>query len=225
MTLALIVLVIFLVVWFNQSAKNKSDKQAHRKRTQTNVKLQDELDAKNFTLIINDLIALDKEEPLVGEKLIDAIESLFDKYDIPDMRDDTQRINDRKEYLNKIYWERRDGDYPEDDSALPLENRIWHSPWQPPLLDRPELLYGTPKTTSTVHGVEYKYDFRGIASNMFWSIPAKLIGEIQPLLTTRELDAQGFNYSWDRQESLWQQAEKRAKEQADNKKKYPWLYK
>ena len=99
MTLALIVLVIFLVVWFNQSAKNKSDKQAHRKRTQTNVKLQDELNAKNFTLIINDLIALDKEEPLVGEKLIDAIESLFDKYDIPDMRDDTQRINDRREDL------------------------------------------------------------------------------------------------------------------------------
>ena len=225
MTLALIVLILFLIVWFNQSAKIKGDKYTHRKRTITNVQLQDELDAKNFTLIINDLIALDKEDPLVGEKLIDAIESLFDKYDLPDMRDDTQRINDRAKYLAAIASAREDEEYPIDDSKLPLVDRIWHSPWQPPLLDRPELLYGTPETTSTVHGVEYKYDYRGIASNMFWSIPAKLIGKIHPLLTTRDLDAQGFNYSWDRQESLWQQAEKRAKEQADNKKKYPWLYK
>lgn len=224
MTLALIVLVVFLVVWFSNSAKKREEKQAYRKRTITNVQLQDELNAKNFSLIVEDLRKLDNEGVLTGEKLIDAIESLYEKYDIPDTRNETQKINDRKEYLNKLTWERRDKCYPEDDTKLPLERRIWHSPWQPPLLDCPELLNGVPYTTKVVQGVEYKYDFRGIATNMFWSVPAKLIGKIQPLLTTRDLNAQGFNYSWDRQESSWQQSEARIKKHEEDKKKYPWLY-
>ena len=224
MTLALIVLILFLIVWFNQSAKIKGDKYTHRKRTITNVQLQDELGAKNFTLIINDLIALDKEDPLVGEKLIDAIESLFDKYDLPDMRDDTQRINDRKEYLAAIASAREDEEYPIDDSKLPLVDRIWHYPFDAPLIDRPDLLVGTPNTIIEVSGIEYKYDHRGIPTNLYQAIPAKLVGDLKVLLTMRELDAAGYKYSWNRQPANWQRDEIAAEQYKETKKKYPWLY-
>ena len=224
MTLALIVLILFLSVWFNQSAKIKGDKYTHRKRTITNVQLQDELDAKNFTLIINDLIALDKEDPLVGEKLIDAIESLFDKYDLPDMRDDTQRINDRAKYLAAIASAREDEEYPIDDSKLPLVDRIWHYPFDAPLIDRPDLLVGTPNTIIEVSGIEYEYDHRGIPANLYQAIPAKLVGDLEVLLTMRELDAAGYKYSWNRQPANWQRDEIAAEQYKETKKKYPWLY-
>ena len=82
MTLALIVLVVFLIVRFNQSAKIKDNKHTHRKRTITNVPLQDELGAKNFKKIIDDLSALPSSNTLSGDSLMDAIESLYQEYDL-----------------------------------------------------------------------------------------------------------------------------------------------
>ena len=61
MTLALIVLVVFLIVRFFDSAKKKEEKQAQRKQTITNVKRQDELWCDNYKKVINDL--KDMEQP------------------------------------------------------------------------------------------------------------------------------------------------------------------
>ena len=87
-----------------------------------------------------------------------------------------------------------------------------------------ELLFGVPNTIVEHNDIEYKYDHRGIASNMFWTIPAKLVGDLKVLLTMRELDEAGYKYSWNRQESNWQRAEADAKKYKEHKDKYPWLY-
>ena len=224
MTLALIVLIVFLIAWFDQSAKIKGDEHTHRKRTITNVQLQDELDAKTFKKVIDDLAALPSSQTLGGDSLMDAIEKLYQEYDLPDRRTPEQRITDRAKYLAAIASAREDEEYPIDDSKLPLVDRIWHYPFDAPLIDRPDLLIGTPNTIVEVSGIKYKYDHRGIASNMYWTIPAKLVGDLQVLLTMKELDEAGYKYSWNRQESNWQRAEADAKKYKEHKDKYPWLY-
>lgn len=225
MTLALIVLVVFLIVWFNQSTKNKSDKQAHRKRTITNIALQDELSAKNFALVISDLNEIANTKNLSGDTLIDTLEGMYQTYDLPDRRSDTDKINDRKKYLSDLANAIADEDYPVDDSKLPLADKIWHYPFCAPHIERPELLFGNPNTTEVIDGIKYKYDHRGIANHFYWTIPAKLFGDIVVLRTIRELDEEGYRYSWKRQEANWQKAEKEAEQYKYNKDKYPWLYK
>lgn len=224
MTLALIVLIVFLIVWFNQSAKIKEDKYTHRKRTITNVQLQDELDAKNFKKVIDDLAALPPSQTLAGDSLIDAIEKLYQEYDLPDRRTPEQRTIDRAKYLAAIASAREDEEYPIDDSKLPLVDRIWHYPFDAPLIDRPDLLVGTPNTIIEVSDIEYKYDHRGIPTNLYQTIPAKLVGDLEVLLTMRELDAAGYKYSWNRQPANWQLDEIAAEQYKETKKKYPWLY-
>ena len=224
MTLALIVLIVFLIVWFNQSAKIKGDKHTHRKRTITNVQLQDELSAKNFKKVIDDLAALPSSQTLAGDSLIDAIEKLYQEYDLPDRRTPEQRTIDRAKYLAAIASAREDEEYPIDDSKLPLVDRIWHYPFDAPLIDRPDLLVGTPNTIVEVSGIKYKYDHRGIPTNLYQTIPAKLVGDLKVLLTMRELDAAGYKYSWNRQPANWQRAEIAAEQYKETKKKYPWLY-
>ena len=224
MTLALIVLVVFLIVWFNQSAKIKGNKHTHRKRTITNVPLQDELGAKNFKKIIDDLSALPSSNTLSGDSLMDAIESLYQEYDLPDRRTPEQRTTDRAKYLATISSAREDEEYPMDDSKLPLIDRIWHYPFDAPLIDRPDLLVGIPNTIIEVDGIKYKYDHRGIPTNLYQSIPAKLVGDLKVLLTMRELDAAGYKYSWNRQAANWQRAEIAAVQYKETNKKYPWLY-
>lgn len=224
MTLALIVLVVFLIVWINQSAKIKGDKHTHRKRTITNVQLQDELSAKNFKKVIADLTALPSSNTLSGDSLIDAIEGLYEQYDLPDRRTADQKKIDRAKYLAAIASAREDEEYPIDDSGLPLTDRIWHYPFDAPLLDRPDLFVGTPNTIVEVNGVKYKYDDRGIPANLYQAIPAKLVGDLEVLLTMRELDAAGYKYSWNRQPANWQRAEIAAEQYKETKKKYPWLY-
>lgn len=224
MTLALIVLVVFLVVWFNQSAKSKSDKQAHRKRTITNITLQDELSAKNFTLVFNDLSEIARTTNLSGNGLIDALERMYQTYDLPDRRNEADKTNDRKKYLADLARMIADEDYPEDDSKLSLADKIWHYPFYAPHIDRPELLFGNPNTIEVIDGIKYKYDHRGIANHFYWTVPAKLFGDIVVLRTIRELDEAGYKYSWNRQEANWQKAEKEAQQYKYNKEKYPWLY-
>ena len=224
MTLALIVLIVFLISWFNQSVKIKGDKYTHRKRTITNVQLQDELDAKNFKKIIDDLTALPPSQTLAGDSLIDAIEKLYQEYGLPDRRTPEQRTIDRAKYLAAIASAREDEEYPIDDSKLPLVDRIWHYPFDAPLIDRPDLLVGIPNTIVEIGDVKYEYDFRGIPTNLYQTIPAKLVGDLEVLLTMRELDAAGYKYSWDRQPADWQRAEIAAEQYKETKKKYPWLY-
>ena len=224
MTLALIVLTVFLIVWFNQSVEIKGDEYTYRKRTITNVQLQDELDAKNFKKIIDDLTALPSSQTLAGDNLMDAIEKLYQEYDLPDRRTPEQRTTDRTKYLAAIASAREDEEYPIDDSTLPLVDRIWHYPFDAPLLDRPDLLVGIPNTIVEVNGIEYEYDDRGIPTNLYQTIPAKLVGDLEVLLTMRELDAAGYKYSWNRQPANWQRAEIAAEQYKETKKKYPWLY-
>ena len=224
MTLALIVLIVFLISWFNQSVKIKGDKYTHRKRTITNVQLQDELGAKNFKKVIDDLAALPPSQTLAGDSLIDAIEKLYQEYDLPDRRTPEQRTIDRAKYLAAIASAREDEEYPIDDSKLPLVDRIWHYPFDAPLIDRPDLLVGIPNTIVEIGDVKYEYDFRGIPTNLYQAIPAKLVGDLKVLLTIRELDAAGYKYSWNRQPANWQRAEIAAEQYKETKKKYPWLY-
>ena len=224
MTLALIVLIVFLISWFNQSVEIKGDEYTYRKRTITNVQLQDELDAKNFKKIIDDLTALPPSQTLAGDSLIDAIEKLYQEYGLPDRRTPEQRTIDRAKYLAAIASAREDEEYPIDDSKLPLVDRIWHYPFDAPLIDRPDLLVGIPNTIVEIGDVKYEYDFRGIPTNLYQTIPAKLVGDLEVLLTMRELDAAGYKYSWDRQPADWQRAEIAAEQYKETKKKYPWLY-
>lgn len=239
MTLALVVLVVFLAVWFLDSAKKKQDKQAHKKRTITNVKRQDEIWCMNFTKVYSDLEEIYKSKSLDESTILSAIESLFDKYDIPDTRTNEEKIASTKNYLtqyreshatvDRIYEEdctfaRILKESPPEKKAILLKDLIWYYPCVSPLLNKPELLIGTPYTSSTVENVTYKYDAYGRATNMWRTEPALLIVRLCNLLTIKALDTEKLNYSWDRQESSWQQSEQRIKNYDENKKRYPWLY-
>lgn len=224
MTLALIVLIVFLSAWFDQSAKIKGDKATYRKRTITNVQLQDELNLKNIKKVIDDLEALPNANKLSGDTLLGAIESLYETYDVPDRRTPEQKAKNYSDFKATLARLRDDDDYPTNDTKLPLIERIWHYPHKAPDMSHLELLFGVPNTIVEHNDIEYKYDHRGIASNMFWTIPAKLVGDLQVLLTMKELDEAGYKYSWNRQESNWQRAEADAKKYKEHKDKYPWLY-
>ena len=237
MTLALIVLVVFLIVWFFDSAKKKEEKQAQRKQTITNVKHQDELWCENYKKVINDLRDMD---PIDGITIMQKIETLFAKYDIPDPREESEKHSSQQAHLRKYKESIEEVDRRYEDSCLyanilgeglptkkvpSLEDCIWYYPWTPPNIDKPELLFGKPNTSVTIDGTTYKYDANGRATNASVTEPAALISMICNLLTIRALDGEGFNYSWNRRESFWQQSEANVKAYQDNKTKYPWLYK
>lgn len=232
MTLALVVLVVFLVVWFSDSAKKREEKQAYQKKTITNVKLQDELWCDNFKMIIADLEELDKVSPLTADQVMPTIESLFDKYDIPDRRTSREKqiatnaylqaIQSRQDKLNHEEYR-----YPTDASIIPLPFKIIyysypHETTIPPHFNNPALIFGEPNTSKKIDGFEYEYDYIGQARIL--TEPHSLICRICNLLTERDLYEKGFNFSWNRQESSWQQSEQQIKEYKDKKKKYPWLY-
>lgn len=232
MTFALIMLVVFLVVWMTDTTKKRTSKFEHRKKTITNIPLQDQLSQENFLKIIADLEKMDKETFLTGDTLIDAIEYLYELYDIPDDRTEQQKMADRQKFKRDLDVAREyvvsptKRTYPQDETGLTLSQRIWcvNYPKVIPHMEQPDLVFGTPNTTLTIDEFTYKYDTRGIAANVYRTIPAKLLGQIEVLLTMRDLRAKGFNYSWNRKDSLWQQSEAVAKQCQEREKKYPWLY-
>lgn len=227
MTLALIVLVVFLVVWANDSTKKKAEKFNHRKSTITNVQLQDEIYKQNFTKIIADLEKMDKETPLIGATLLDALGFLYELYNLPDSRTDDEKNDDLEKYHKDLEWIREpyNDSYPQDESILTLPQRIWCVTTAVPHVKQLDLLFEKPGKAIWVDDFYYSYDFRGIPSNIYRTVPAKLFGRINVLLTTKDLKAKGFNYSWNRQESDWQRLELELKEYEKKKESYPWLYK
>lgn len=240
MTLALVVLIVFLVVWFFDSAKKKEDKRTYREKTITNVKRQDELWCNNFSKVMSDLEEISQSMAVDGNSIMETIESLFVKYDIPDTRSESEKISALQKH-SRLYKEacKSIAENYEDDCAFAkilgnqqpaqqqfgLHDLIWYYPWQPPHIDRPELFFGEPNASITIDDIVYKYDNYGRASNLFATEPARLILRICNLLTIRALDEEKVNYSWNRQESSWQQSDMRIKQYEENKKRYPWLYK
>lgn len=240
MTLALIVLVVFLIVWFCDSTKKKEDKRTHREKTKTDVKRQDELWNENFIKVMSDIKEISHTIDVNGDNIMSIIESLFTKYDVPDTRTDEEKQTSCKRHL-RLYKEGcRETDWNHQVDCMfarilhneeptkkqsSLYDLIWYYPWKPPAIDKPELFIGVPNTSTTVDGITYKYDAYGRASNIFATEPSRLILRICNLLTMRALDAEKLNYSWNRQESSWQQSGLRVQQYEENKKRYPWLYK
>lgn len=223
MTIAIILLVAFLVGCVIQALVEVVGKHNYRKQTITDVELQDKLSIKNFKKIVDDIIAMPDSDKLSGEALLNAIESLYEVYNVPDRRTPTQKVKDHADFKSKIQRLISFKEYPADDTTLPLMNRIWHYPHQVPDMNHLELLYGIPNTTIEHNGGIYEYDSRGIAC-LYWTIPSKLIGDLEVLLTTRDLAEAGYKFSGDRRGSHWQHATAEAKKYQENKEKYPWLY-
>ncbi len=239
MTFLIIVLGIFLAVWFFDSSNKKKAELGYKKRTITNVKRQDELWCENFSKVMSDLEEISKTIVVDSYSIMPVIESLYEKYDIPDMREESEKISARQYHLSLykdacktiadnyksacIFAELLHEEPPKEFKPG-LYDYIWYSPWTPPKIDKPELLFGEPNTSITVDGFEYKYDNYGWA-DVFNSPPSKLIDDICFLLTKRALDKENLNYSGDRKESLWQQSDAKIKEYEKNKKNYPWLFK
>lgn len=232
MTLALVVLIVFLVVWFFDSAKKKDNKLKQRQKTITNVKSQDELWCKNFKEVMAVLDELDKTKPLETVEVMPAIEALFDKYNVPDTRTQQEKQNATALYIKAIR-SRQDPltpdelRYPNDASVVPFCFKIFYASYPrentpPPFLENPELLFGEPDSTKKLDGIEIKYDYTGRAKIL--SEPYSLICRICNLMTIRDLRQSNFNFSWDRKGSEWQQSAARAAQLEQDKKNYPWLY-
>ncbi len=248
MTLALILAIVFGIVWFNHNANLKINNQKERARTITNIKLQDELFCKNFTRVMDDLNTMDKATPLVEKTLMEALEFLYEVYDIPDRRTEAQKQEDLKKYIednNELHRVRPDEPiyesilgkddsiYPDDDSILPLYQRIWYpltrysEKQNNAVFLSPHLLIGIRNSQKELDGVTYCYDDYGYLKNFFnrYNNPlTKIIQDIVVLLTTRDVYNKGYNFSPLRKDSWWQETEKIAKEHTKNKEKYPWLY-
>lgn len=174
MTLALIVAIIYLCVWGNDRLNRSEKALDDKKKTITNVPLQDYFSKLAFMDIMDDLYRMDKLTPLVGERLIDAIEFLFEHYDIPDERTEQERAKDREQHLHDVWWHQKSiKDYPQDESMLPLPNRIWHNlpllsfqldaSWQNyqrfpelPFVNNPDLLFGEPNSILYTDNPDYK---------------------------------------------------------------------
>lgn len=221
---ALILALLGLAVGSANSSLTACEKKYnYRKSTITNVALQDELYVANFKEIMNALEAMNKVTPLVGSRLLDALEFLYKLYDLPDRRDLTKKVNDRKDYLEAI---RSKKIFYDDFSQANLTQRIWYDyyPSEVPHVKNPQLLLSIPDVQKKVNGITYYYDYRGIPTNMYCTVPAKIIDDIKLLLTRRDLAKKGFHYSGTRQESDWQQIEKRLAKRDEEEKKYPWLY-
>lgn len=225
MTLLLIVVIVALLMGGFDSISKKADSIQHKKKTITNIELQDKLYKENFTKIIKDLGRMDSASPLFGKTLIDALTFLFVVYDIPDSRSDEEKESDLEHYnadiagTKKLWKIQCQVDY----SELTLPQRIWLTKTQTPHVEHPDLLFGKPNTVTYVEGFCYPYSANGIAE-IYECVSAKLLRHINVLLTIRDLKKQGFNFSSDRRESDWQQLEKRIAKTEEEKKMYPWLY-
>lgn len=231
MTFFLIVLAIFLALWAIDSYKRKEKAIKHRIDTVTNVPLQDELFKENFSMVIHDLEEMDKKNFISEEKLYNAIVSLYNIYDIPDLRDETKKAQDlfklKKEIEHAkdiVYSHSIDKAYPDDSSGLTIAQRIWLDIDPIPHADNPDLIFGVPGTEQKIERSWYVYSNDGTASHIFDKIMPRLIYDITILLTKRDLKVNGCNYSYDRQESLAQQCDAKIAKYDKNKKKYPWLY-
>ena len=220
MTIALIVLIVFLVLWGNDSLNKKVKKIDCRKATITNIPLQDELWKKNFLKVVADLEKMDKETPLYGDVLMDALEFLYGLYDIPDLRGDESRVKNRERFRN--YY----SEFFQEDANLTLSQRIHCVNKKPEIMPHfkdPNLLFGTRNTSITIDGFSYEYGDRGIPSNLYMCPPGGVFFDIIMLITMRDLKYKGFNYSGDRKDSDWQQREAKLKAIEEREEKYPWL--
>jgi len=99
MTLALIAVLVFLVVWWYQSGKNKELQQKHIRESITNIPLQKELFCKWFYKISEEM---NKENP-DDKNLYDFIKGYYLRYNIPPFNvTDTIAEREKKEYDCKL---------------------------------------------------------------------------------------------------------------------------
>lgn len=239
MTGLLIALLAALGISIYDSGNKAQQRLDYHERTITNVKLQDELYIDNFRRVLWDLNKMDKEtKPLVGDTLIEALEFLYQLYNIPDDRTPQERREDKEAYRKELAAARnrsRGRKYPQDDSQTLLPQRIWYDVYPKiyPHVKYPSLLFGTPKSTRQVGSFTYSYNLYGYAQ--YWNescrqygyrqtTPAKIIHYIVFRLTTKDLKAKGFNYSWNRKESDWQQDIEKIKKYDERHEKYPWWF-
>lgn len=80
MTALLICLAVIAVVAIYDSSKRKTKADWKKKQVKTNVKMQDELEKKFFTQIIDELKRMDSVNRLYGDELINALAVLYDEY-------------------------------------------------------------------------------------------------------------------------------------------------
>lgn len=103
MTLALIALIVFLIVWLYQSGKNSELKQKHIKKSITNIPLQKEIFCKWFYQISGEM---DQETP-DDSKLYDFIKGYYVKHNVPPFNvAATIDERNKEEYHKKIKTEK-----------------------------------------------------------------------------------------------------------------------
>lgn len=252
MTLFLIVLIVFLCVWFSDSAKKKEVQEEKRKWKNVNIPLQDKLEKEYLVKIMNDLQDIDERLRDQGYDLITELEKLYSRYGIPFQRGfetpEAFRTYLQNGFHNGTYMITYGDQFFTRErmehfhlSPTPIEEEIFGFSAKPPaFITHPDLLFGTPNSKAwyDVDGkkviskdllyhdgskTQYEYDSSGRLTTP-WGYNRITIA-IRMLITnlvTRDLYNQGYAYSVSRKSPEQRAQEERRVENV--KKSNPWLF-
>lgn len=225
MTLFLIVLIVFLCVWFSDSAKKKEIQEEKKKWENVNIPLQDKLEKEYFVKIINDLRDIDKRLREQGYDLIEELEKLYNRYGIPFQRGfetpEAFRTYLQNDFHNGTYMITYGDPFFTRElmehfhlSPTPIEEEIFGFSAKPPaFITHPNLLFGTPNSKSWYDAdgkkvistdllyhdgkkTQYEYDSSGRLTTP-WAY-SRITIAIRMLITNlvrRDLYNQGYAYS------------------------------
>ena len=231
MTLALIVVIVFLVVWAYQVAGKKIAAKGYKQRTKTDLQLQTKTQTDWEQRISDEINA---EDIPLGE-LYDRIASYYNKYNMPpesyvpcdmyayerDMREWRQKAI-AKECVNEMqrryhYWQQIDGIYFFDKYKDRV--KIWDIAYKQRV---------TPATYAQYSDVPPLPAEQDTQTNMerikAVSECDARFGNLIRLLTMKSLSEQGIHAWAHGKESDWQETERRLAEIHRREQEYPWLY-
>ncbi len=253
MTLALIVLIIFLFAWIFDSAKRNKKEEEEKKRTITNVALEKQIRLEWVKKIDEDL-----KSAKTDLNPFDFLLSLYEKYNMPvyrgfgptneELRKDFLKEEkhfdiDYKFHLSTAEYERKkiSKEHPELKSEVPYifcyegknTNAMEisycfvgeYAPFAPK--------YHTEKDNLLYEADGGRYDYLSVVVPYDGTLYNRVRGnyysrvkyiDLIELLTKKSLYERGFVPSPDGiHESAWQEREKANKAYDERKKKYPWL--
>lgn len=236
MTLFLIVLIIFLCVWFSDSAKKKEIQEEKKKWENTNIPLQDKLEKEYLIKVISDIKNIDKEKRTGGYDLIEELESLYNNYDIPFQSSAYETPEKFRVWLQNGC----SGAFIiKSETSFSIEEEIFGIGEPHPFITHPDLLFGVPKSRvwydadgnklldSTLFykngTTRYDYDSAGrLQPPWCQNVVADAIGKLVDKLVKRDLFYQGYAYSGSRKSTQQTKEDKQYLKKVKNDN--PWLF-
>lgn len=218
MTLALIAIIVFLIVWGCQVSDINAKKKAYRERTKTNVALQIEIRKKVEEEVQNDL----REQDIPLGEVFPAILSLYDEYKVAYLPFSFQwkRYGTREDYIARTKELCQSAEFfgfSKKYKQLDCYRCVGES--------CPSCEFASyPDPSDIMTRIKYSYTEEDITKGRTPPLEIEYNGLINQIVEKR-MHELGYAYSHDyKTESDWQEQEKERKEIDELRKKYPYLF-